>query len=43
MNETKLVIFGLITLVTAAILLLVFLDEPEILLAKEIEITMALG
>jgi hypothetical protein len=42
MNETKLVIFGLIALVTAAILLWV-LDEPEILLDKEIEITIALG
>ena len=42
MNETKLVIFGLITLVTAAILLWV-LDEPEILLDKEIELTIALG
>jgi hypothetical protein len=35
MNETKLIIFGLISLVTAAILLRV-LDEPEILLDKEI-------
>jgi hypothetical protein len=42
MNETKLVIFGLITLVTAAILLWA-LDEPEILLDKEIELTIALG
>jgi plasmid maintenance system antidote protein VapI len=42
MNETKLVIFGLITLVAAAILLWV-LDEPEILLDKEIELTIALG
>ena len=42
MNEIKLVIFGLIALVTAAILLWV-LDEPEILLDKEIEITIALG
>jgi hypothetical protein len=42
MNETKLIIFGLISLVTAAILLRV-LDEPEILLDKEIEITIALG
>src|ERR671916_591470 len=42
MNEIKLVIFGLITLVIAAILLWV-LDEPEILLDKEIELTIALG
>jgi plasmid maintenance system antidote protein VapI len=42
MNETKLVIFGLITLVATAILLWV-LDEPEILLDKEIELTIALG
>jgi hypothetical protein len=42
MNETKLIIFGLISLVTAAILLRV-LDEPEILIHKEIEITIALG
>jgi len=42
LNEIKLVIFGLIALVTAAILLWV-LDEPEILLDKEIEITIALG
>ncbi|HEU4443068.1 MAG TPA: hypothetical protein VFR94_00160 [Nitrososphaeraceae archaeon] len=42
MNETKLIIFGLISLVTAAISLRV-LDEPEILLDKEIEITIALG
>ena len=42
MNEIKLVIFGLIALVTAVILLWV-LDEPEILLDKEIEITIALG
>ena len=42
MNETKLIIFGLKALVTAAILLWV-LDEPEILLDKEIEITIALG
>ena len=42
MNETKLVIFGLIALVIAAILLWA-LDEPEILVDKEIEITIALG
>ena len=42
MNETKLIIFGLISLVTAAILLRV-LDEPEILVDKEVEITIALG
>ncbi len=42
MNETKLVIFGLVALVIAAILLWV-LDEPEILVDKEIEMTIALG
>lgn len=42
MNETKLVIFGLIALVVATMLLWV-LDEPEILVDKEIEITIALG
>ena len=42
MNELKLVIFGLIALVIAAILFWV-LDEPEILIDKEIEITIALG
>ncbi len=42
MNEIKLVIFGLIALVIAAILFQV-LDEPEILVDKEIEITIALG
>ena len=42
MNETKLVVFGLIALVIAAILLWV-LDEPEILVDKEIEMTIALG
>ena len=42
MNELKLVIFGLIALVIAAILFWV-LDEPEILVDKEIEITIALG
>ena len=42
MNEIKLVIFGLITLVIAAILLWA-LDEPEILVDKEVEITIALG
>ena len=42
MNEIKLVIFGLIALVIAAILLWI-LDELEILVDKEIEITIALG
>src|SRR5918998_6123624 len=42
MNEIKLVIFGLITLVIAAILLWA-LDEPEILVDKEIELAIALG
>ena len=42
MNEIKLVIFGLIALVIAAILFWL-LDEPEILVDKEIEITIALG
>ena len=42
MNETKLVIFGLIALVIAALLLWV-LDEPEILVHNEIEIAIALG
>ena len=42
MNEINLVIFGLIALVIAAILFWV-LDEPEILVDKEIEITIALG
>jgi hypothetical protein len=42
MNEIKLVIFGLIALVIAAISFYV-LDEPEILVDKEIEITIALG
>ena len=42
MNETKLVVFGLIALVIAAILLWV-LDEPEILVDKDIEMTIALG
>ena len=42
MNETKLVIFGLIALVIAAISFWV-LDEPEIIVDKEIEITIALG
>src|ERR687895_1975047 len=42
MNEIKLVIFGLIALVIVAILFWV-LDEPEILVDKEIEITIALG
>ena len=42
MNETKLVIFGLIALVIA-IILLWSLDEPEILVDKEIEVAIALG
>ena len=42
MNETKLVIFWLIALVVATMLLWV-LDEPEILVDKEIELTIALG
>jgi hypothetical protein len=42
MNETKLVIFGLITLVIALILSWA-LDEPEILEDKEVEIIIALG
>ena len=42
MNETKLVIFGLIALVIA-VLLSWALDEPEILVDKEIEIIIALG
>jgi hypothetical protein len=42
MNETKLVIFGLIALVIATILLWI-LDEPEILVDKEIEVVIALG
>jgi ABC-type glucose/galactose transport system permease subunit len=42
MNETKIVIFGLIALVTATILLWI-LDEPEILVEKEIEVVIALG
>jgi hypothetical protein len=42
MNEIKLVIFGLIALVIVAILFWV-LDEPEIIVDKEIEITIALG
>ena len=42
MNEIKLVIFGLLTLVIAAILLWA-LDEPEILVDKEVEVTIALG
>ena len=42
MNEIKLVIFGLIALVIAAISFWV-LDEPEIIVDKEIEITIALG
>ena len=42
MNETKLVIFGLIALVIVTILLWI-LDEPEILVDKEIEVVIALG
>jgi hypothetical protein len=42
MNETKIVIFGLIALVIALILSWV-LDEPEILVDKEIEMIIALG
>jgi hypothetical protein len=42
MNETKLVTFGLIALVIAVILSWV-LDEPEILVDKEIEMIIALG
>ena len=41
MNEIKLVIFGLIVLIIAAILLWI-LDEPEILVDKEIEVATAL-
>jgi hypothetical protein len=42
MNEIKLVIFGLIALIIAAILLWT-LDEPEILVDKEVEVATALG
>ena len=42
MNETKLVIIGLIALVIAAMLLWI-LDEPEILVDKEVEVAIALG
>jgi hypothetical protein len=42
MNETKILIFGLIALVIAVILSWV-LDEPEILVDKEIEMIIALG
>lgn len=42
MNETKLVIFGLIALVIVTILLWI-LDEPEILVDKEIEVAIELG
>jgi hypothetical protein len=42
MDETKLVIFGLIALVISAVLLWI-LDEPEILVDKEIEVAIALG
>jgi Flp pilus assembly protein TadB len=42
MNETKLVIFGLILLVVTAMVLWI-LDEPEILVDKEVEVAIALG
>ena len=42
MNETKIVIFGLIALVITTILLWI-LDEPEILVDKEVEVAIALG
>ena len=42
MNEVKLVIFGLMALIVAAILLWI-LDEPEILVDKEIEVATTLG
>jgi hypothetical protein len=42
MDETKLVIFGLVALVISAVLLWI-LDEPEILVDKEIEVAIALG
>ena len=42
MDETKLVIFGLVALVISALLLWI-LDEPEILVDKEIEVAIALG
>jgi len=42
MNEIKVVIFGLMALIVAAILLWI-LDEPEILVDKEIEVATALG
>jgi hypothetical protein len=42
MNEIKLVIFGLIVLIIAAILILI-LDEPEILVDNEIGVATALG
>ena len=42
MNEIKLVIFGLIALVIA-VMLSWALDEPEILVDKEVEIVIALG
>jgi hypothetical protein len=42
MNEIKLVICGLMALIVAAILLWI-LDEPEILVDKEIEVATALG
>ncbi|HEX2169226.1 MAG TPA: hypothetical protein VHF65_02905 [Nitrososphaera sp.] len=42
MDETKLVVFGLIALVIGAVLLWI-LDEPEILVDKEIEVAIALG
>jgi Flp pilus assembly protein TadB len=42
MDETKLVIFGLMALVIVTVLLWI-LDEPEILVDKEIEVAIALG
>jgi hypothetical protein len=42
MNETRLLILGLIALVIVAIVLWI-LDEPEILVDKEIEVAIALG
>ena len=42
MDETKLVVFGLIALVIGIVLLWI-LDEPEILIDKEIEVAIALG
>lgn len=42
MNETHVVILGLIALVIVAIVLWI-LDEPEILVDKELEVAIALG